>query len=253
MRRPWRDGRAARAGTCAARGLLLCLAASAAASTAAAAAEGPAVASVRPAVGGDLLVADFLLTGLFPPPIENTLRSGLPVVIDLVWELEPERGTAFGDLLRSEVRYDVWEDRYTLLRGAERRDFAAFEAMRLAARRLQGQPLARIARLDGSASFRLSVHVAVSPISGEQRERMARWLSETVSDPQDPSARELRLDLGGLIRNVFRGGRGGETAGAQRFGPFPLAGLPAAASAAADPAAPADAGEDPTPDRGEEP
>ena len=40
------------------------------------------------------LVADIELVALLSPPVENTLKSGLPVVVDLAIELRPAAGRA---------------------------------------------------------------------------------------------------------------------------------------------------------------
>ncbi len=186
------------------------------------------VGHATPLRRGGELVCDLGLTGLFPPAIENTLRSGLPVVIDLACEVRPEGGgRTIGQFQRSEVRYDVWEDHYTLIRDGRSRDFPDFEAVHNACRRLENLVLAPLSALAPAARVSLSLRVAVNPLSGEERERMARWLAETVTDPGDPSSRELRLDLGGLIQSFFRGGDAGRGWGEERrFGPYLLVDLP---------------------------
>ncbi len=122
--------------------ILLCLLAAWLAVPAAAREQSARVEDLRLLRGEGQLLCDLDLTGLFPPAIEGTLRSGLPVVIDVALELHPEAGEGLGRLLRSEVSYDVWEDRYSLRRGEDSRDFADFAALRAACRDLQGQALA---------------------------------------------------------------------------------------------------------------
>jgi hypothetical protein len=189
---------------------------------------------------GAELVADLELAALFSPPVENTLRSGLPVVVDLAVELRPAAGRSSGRLVRSTLSYDVWEDRYRLERGGRHWDYPDLAALRAAGARYEALPLATLAALGAPASLTLSLRVAVDPLGGAERERMERWLARTVSDPVDPSARELRLDLGALLGSVF-GGKGEQGWGPERvFGPFALTALPerAAAPAPAAPAAP---------------
>lgn len=185
------------------------------------------------------LLADIELSALLSPPVENTLRSGLPVVVDLAIELRPTAGRASGRLVRSTLSYDVWEDRYRLERAGVQGDYPDLAALRAAASRYEALPLAALSAL-GAGSLTLSLRVAVDPLGGAERERMERWLARTVSDPADPSARELRLDLGALLGSVF-GGKGGQGWGPERVvGPVALAALPERA-----PAAPGAAEEEP--------
>jgi hypothetical protein len=198
------------------------------------------VERVELARAGAELVADVELAALFSPPVENTLRSGLPVVVDLAVELRPAGGRALARLVRSTLSYDVWEDRYRLERGGRHWDFGDLAALRAAGERYEAVPLAALAALGAPASLTLSLRVAVDPLGGAERERMERWLAHTVSDPVDPSARELRLDLGALLGSVF-GGKGEQGWGPERvIGPFALTALPerAAAPGAEPPAAP---------------
>jgi len=227
------------------RARILLLAAALATATAARAHEAARVVEAEPARAGDQLVCTLVLDRLFTPPIESTLKSGLPVVIDLALELLPEGGgKALGRLLRTEARYDVWDDFYTLRRDGRDRRFADFADLERACRRVDAWPLAGLGDLPAPV-FGLRVRVAVSPLSGEEHERMARWVAETVSDPGDPAARELRLDLGGMIEAFFRSGERGRGWGPEaRFGPFRAATLRDAP--VADPpadAAPAPSGE----------
>ncbi|MBN1269594.1 MAG: hypothetical protein JXB04_08405 [Kiritimatiellae bacterium] len=237
------------------RATALLLAAMLATATTARAHEEARVVAAEPARAGDQLVCTLVLDRLFTPPIESTLKSGLPVVIDMALELLPEGGgRALGRLLRTEARYDVWDDFYTLRRDGCDRRFADFAGLERACRRVDAWPLAGLGDLPAPV-FGLRVRVAVSPLSGEERERMVRWVAETVSDPGDPAARELRLDLGGLIEAFFKGGGRDRGWGPEaRFGPFRAAALPVAPPAGrpenglpvADPpadAAPAPSGE----------
>lgn len=179
------------------------------------------------------LVADIELVALLSPPVENTLKSGLPVVVDLAIELRPAAGRAAGRLVRSTLSYDVWEDRYRLERAGAQQDYADLAALSAAAARYEALPLAALSAL-GAGSLTLSLRVAVDPLGGAERERMEKWLARTVSDPADPSARELRLDLGALLGSVF-GGKGAQGWGPERaVGPVTIGALPERAPAAGE-------------------
>lgn len=191
---------------------------------AAALAEGPRALRVDPARSGDYLVADLEFENLFSRPIENTLRSGLPIVIDCIIEIQQPGGQ--GDrtiLLRSELGYDVWEGIFSLRRDDLSRVFEDFIALRRACDRLEALPLAPLRELPPRATFHMRLRVAVSPFAGGENDRVQRWLAETVSDPCNPDAREFRLDLGGLIDSFFRSAdRDKDWGKARRFGPYRL-------------------------------
>ncbi len=184
-------------------------------------ADAPRAVRVEPARSGNYLVADLEFENLFPRPIENTLKSGLPVVIDCIIEVQGDGGGNRGILLRSELSYDVWEGLYGLRRGELSHIFEDFLALREACDRLEAMPLVPLSAVPPRATFHLRLRVAVNPFAGEQEDRVARWLAETVSDPRDPSRREFRVDLGGLIDGFFRSADRDRSWGeSTRFGPF---------------------------------
>ena len=186
--------------------------------------EGPRALSVDPARSGGYLVADLEFENLLPRPLENTLRSGLPIVIDCLVEFQDETsGESRALLLRSELNYDVWEGVYSLRRDELERAFGDFLALHRACHRQEALPLAPLSELPPRASFHLRLRVAVNPFAGGESDRVLSWLAETVSDPRDRDAREFRLDLGGLIDGFFRGaGRQEGWGDARRFGPYRL-------------------------------
>ncbi len=190
--------------------------------------QGGRVERVRLLRSEESLVCDIDLSGLFTPPIESTLRSGLPVVVDIVLVMIPAGGREQGRLLRSELSYDVWEDLYILRRGESETIFSDFPALRRAAERYRGLALGEQGPPGGATEWRLRLSVSVTPLGGRERRRMARWLAETVSDPDDPASRELLLDLGGLIGSFFGGGDETGWGEERSFGPFKLENLPQA-------------------------
>ncbi len=187
-------------------------------------AEGPRVVRVEPARSGDQLVADLEFANLFPRPIENTLKSGLPIVIDCLIEMDDHQDKdPQGFLLRSELGYDVWDGIFSLRRGELHLSFENFLALQQACDHLEALPLANLGDLPPAATFHIHLRVAVSPFGGEDSDRVARWLAETVSDSRDPNSREFRIDLGGLIDGFFRStGRNQGWGESRRFGPFRL-------------------------------
>jgi len=206
--------------------LLLVLALLAFAVPASAREQNARVERVRLQRGEEGIVCDIDLADIFTPPIESTLRSGLPVVIDVALELRPAVGAVTGRLLRSELNYDVWEDRYSLIRGGRELVFPEFAALRQACEQYRRHSLGLPTPPADGGGFRLRLRVAVNPLGGVERRRMEHWLARTVSDPADPASRELRLDLGALIGSFFGGGED-EGWGAERsFGPYRIEDLP---------------------------
>ncbi len=187
--------------------------------------QGGRVDRVRLLRTEESLLCDLNLSGLFTSPIESTLRSGLPVVVDVAMVMLPSTGREQGRLLRSELSYDVWEDLYTLRRGAKETIFEDFDALRRACRSYRGLPLKELGRPGDRGELRLRLRVSVNPLGGPERQRMARWLAETVSDPDDPANRELLLDLGGLIGSFFSGGEEVGWGRERSFGPYKMSEL----------------------------
>ncbi len=187
--------------------------------------QGGRVDRVRLLRTEESLLCDLDLSGLFTSPIESTLRSGLPVVVDVAMVMLPSTGREQGRLLRSELSYDVWEDLYTLRRGTKETVFDNFDALRLACRRYRGLALKELGRPGDRGELRLRLRVSVNPLGGRERQRMARWLAETVSDPDDPANRELLLDLGGLIGSFFSGGEEVGWGQERSFGPYKMSEL----------------------------
>lgn len=187
--------------------------------------QGGKVEDLRLYRGENGLLCDLALSDLFTSPIENTLRSGLPVVVDIAMVIVPERGTELGRLLRSELSYDVWEDVYTLRRAEGETTFTDFVALRQASRRYGRLALTELDEAKGSERLHFRLRVSVNPLGGSERRRMARWLAETVSDPDVPANRELLLDLGGLIGSFFGDGDEAGWGEERSFGPYELSEL----------------------------
>ncbi|MCP4545005.1 MAG: hypothetical protein GY835_00910 [bacterium] len=215
---------------CLALAALLCLAGQALA-------KREAVSSVVPYLLDDDLYCTVHLGDLFPEAIGNTLRSGLPVVFDLGIEmLVVGSDYATAGFLHNEVDYDVWDDIYRLRRRGRISEFTDFAAMEVAAKLVDNIFLCRTAELSPASEFRLSILLEISPLSSEHRSRMANWVTRTINDPGDPEARELRLNLGGMIGSIFDRGRDEALWGGQgEFGPWRLDDLPRRVAPAAQP------------------
>jgi hypothetical protein len=169
----------------------------------------PEIARVRLVEDGGHLAADIVTTGLFSERIVGTVQSGLPAVVDLFCIFStPGGGTARENVISFTLRYDVWEDTYSIEGPDTTLGYASFAAMRAAIEHMRGVRLDPSGALDPARSYRLRLSVMISPLRGADRERIAGWVSENMRSSDDDSWREQVLDLNDLISHFFSRGRG---------------------------------------------
>ncbi len=170
----------------------------------------PAIARIRLSIEGGRLAADVATTGLFSERIVGTVRSGLPAVVDLFCIIStPGGGTARENVHSFTLRYDVWEDTYSIKGPDTTVAFTTFAAMRGAIEHMRGVRLDPSGALDPARSYRLRMSVMISPLRGVDRDRIAGWVSENMRSSEDASRREQVLNLNDLISHFFSRERGG--------------------------------------------
>ena len=90
-------------------------------------ASGLAASEPRPAIlGVQLYVQDGMLAGnirsdgLFSDRIAGTVQSGLPAIVELFYSLEtPDNKSVKRGMRSFELRYDVWDDLYSMAGGTD--------------------------------------------------------------------------------------------------------------------------------------
>jgi len=169
----------------------------------------PAIARLRLSIDRGYVAGDVTTTGLFSERVVGTVQSGLPAVVDLFCILSaPGGGTVREEVLSFTLGYDVWEDTYSIKGPDTTLTFPTFAGMRSAIEHVRGVRLVPSGGLDPGRSYRLKVSVAISPLRGADRDKIAGWVSENMRSSEDGARREQVLDLNDLISHFFSRERG---------------------------------------------
>lgn len=175
----------------------------------AAADERPVVSDVYVYVAEDRVSCDIACGGLFPEQIVGTVKSGLPAVVELLYSVEERGGKTVATGFSSyELRYDVWDDIYYIIEGEKSESFDTFDGLRNAIENLEMVLLAPVERIDRSRKYTVQVTVAVHPLSGRDRRRIAGFVEETVGARSHDSWREQVLNINDLIGWFFSRDKG---------------------------------------------
>ncbi len=166
--------------------------------------EQPAISTASLFSSGGLLVADLTCTGIFSERIAGTIQSGLPAVVELLYALVTNEKKIMSRGLHSyELRYDVWEDRYSMEGDGGTEQFATFEGMAGAIEHLRSVAVIPVARLDRGVTYAVRFSIAVHPLHGMEKERIAGWVGEQMENDAGGSWRENVLNLNDLIQHFF--------------------------------------------------
>lgn len=166
--------------------------------------EKPAIVTVSLFSSGGLIVADLACAGIFSERIAGTIQSGLPAVVELMYRLVASGNRTVGRGLHAyELRYDVWEDRYSMEDNDETKEFTSFEGMAGAMEHLRAVAVIPVARLDRGKTYAAEFSIAVHPLHGTEKARIAGWVGEQVGNDAGDSWRENVLNLNDLIRHFF--------------------------------------------------
>jgi hypothetical protein len=175
----------------------------------AAATERPMITGAEVYVSGDLIVCDVRCDGLLSERIAGTVQSGLPAVIELLYNLEGRDGKAVLNGIHSyELLYDVWDDIYSIRSGDSTLIFEDFDAMGRSIERLQRLPIVSVEAADTSREYSVSLIVAVHPLRGSETHRVEGLVSDAVGARAHDSWREQVLNINDLIRRFFSRDKG---------------------------------------------
>jgi hypothetical protein len=171
--------------------------------------ERPYVSGVTVHVADERLVFDVSCGGLFSEQIAGTVKSGLPAVVELLFSLEEDGGnTVANGLISYELQYDVWDDVYYIRAGDSVESFDTFDGFKNAIEHIGAVPVAPVGRIDRSRAHTVHVTVAVHPLSGSDRRRIAGFVEEAVGARSHDSWREQVLNINDLIGWFFSRDKG---------------------------------------------
>jgi len=184
--------------------VLLAIAAIGAIATGIHAGERPAITDAELYVNGEHVQGRLSCRNLFSEQVTGTVQSGLPAVVELLYELLDHRGKRVHHGLHAwEITYDVWGDVYTVNQGDTALSFTTFEQMSAAVENLRGVSVAPLNALDGQAEYAVTFAIAIYPLRGTEEAQIVGWVDEQVGGGANRSWRERVLDIGDLVHRLF--------------------------------------------------
>lgn len=171
--------------------------------------ERPVVSGASPYVSGSQIVCDVSCGGLLSDRIVGTVTSGLPAVVELLYTIEARGGDLVENGIYSfELRYDVWEDVYSIVSGDSTRTFGSFEEMGAAIDHMRGVSIVPVEMVDPSVEYAVLLTVAVHPLTGSEKRRVEGFVEESVGARSHQSWREQVLNINELINRFFSRDKG---------------------------------------------
>ncbi len=168
----------------------------------------PVIENVSLAVERGYVMGDITCSGLFSERITGTVKSGLPAFVDLFYYFSTLDGSTVAEnVLSFSLRYDVWDDVYSIEEPDTTLTFPDFIDMRRAIENLHRLKLVPLDSLDSGRPYRLHISIMINPLRSADREKIAGWVSENMRTSEDDSWRGQVLNLNELISHFFSGGR----------------------------------------------
>ncbi|MFH1311975.1 MAG: hypothetical protein ABIJ00_01995 [Candidatus Eisenbacteria bacterium] len=167
--------------------------------------ERPTIVGVELCVDGGYLTADITARGLFSERITGTVQSGLPAVVEFFYHLvEPGGSSVEGGVRSYSLKYDVWDDVYSISGPDSTLLLPSLEAMRSIIEHMKSISLVPVERMVPERTYFVQMSIAVSPIKGTDREEMEGWVKQNV-ESQGSSWHEQVLNINELIERFFSG------------------------------------------------
>jgi hypothetical protein len=164
----------------------------------------PSILGARLFVAGGFLESDITSRGLFSDRVVRTIESGLPATVELFYAVVSGGGDASSRGAHIyELRYDVWEDFYSIAGFDSLRRFSSFDAMSAVIEHLRGVPIIPIERVKTDGAYTIRFSIAVRPLRGGEEREIAGWVGENVRGGTEDGWREQLLNLNDLIERFF--------------------------------------------------
>ncbi|MCI0452047.1 MAG: DUF4390 domain-containing protein [Candidatus Latescibacteria bacterium] len=168
------------------------------------AAPRPRVTRVDVSSTRDHVVCTITSDELFSEQVVNTVKSGLPAVVELVYRVVDARDRSLvRGLYTVEIRCDVWTDVYALVRDDTSYSYPSFETVSAAVERLEQVPVLPLSALDEGTEISILFAIAVYPLRGKEQENIVGWVEEQVGGQSSRTWREQVLNIDDLIQRLF--------------------------------------------------
>jgi hypothetical protein len=166
----------------------------------------PAILAVHLYISNEMVTGDIKSAGLFSERIAGTIQSGLPAVVEFFYSLEERgEGSVRRGVLTFELIYDVWDDYYSIKSADTTHTYSTYDAMTRAVQNLRYIALVPMHKMDSDGEYFFRLGVAVNPLRGSDRQKIAGWVGENVrgETASNQSWREQVLNLNDLIQHFF--------------------------------------------------
>ena len=173
------------------------------AATEARATERPQITRVDVTTVGSEIVCTIVSTGLFTEQVVNTVESGLPAVVELLYRVVDSRDHSLRRGLYSlEIRCDVWNNVYALVRDDTSYTYTSFALVSAAVERLEHVPVMPLSALHDATDISVEWAIAVYPLRGKEQENIVGWVQEQVGGQSSRTWREQVLNIDDLIQRL---------------------------------------------------
>ncbi len=166
--------------------------------------ERPVIRSASMSVVDGVIVSDVTSDGLFSDQIVGTVQSGLPAVVEVLYNLVNKNDKLLGGGLHTfELRYDVWDDFYIVESVDSTRRYSTLSEMIDAMEHLRGLAVAPVENAAAGTEYAVKFSIAVHPLRSRDQQRIAGWVGANVQGGDQESWHEQVLNLNDLISHFF--------------------------------------------------
>jgi hypothetical protein len=166
------------------------------------------ITRIEPGVDQQRLCVTVRMQNALSIKIEETIRSGLPALMDVRILLRDEMRK---DISRQTITYriqcDVWKEEYRIEQSEARWLFTSFDSVKIYFQTLHRLPVINLADLNAALKYQIWIQAEVMPISKNQSDKIREWLvesdvedAERTRDQRNPA---VHISLSNLIGSVF--------------------------------------------------
>ncbi len=169
------------------------------------------ITRIKPGKTGEHLCATVWMHGAFSIKIEETIRSGLPAMMDLRILLRDQSRKIHGKTtLTFQIQCDIWKEEYRVARAEQMRFYASFDSVKAYFATLHDLPVIEYKKLNPTERYQIWIQAEVMPISKIQSDQVKEWLVDSDEDAQLAGGQRDaggHLSLSNLIVSVFSRGK----------------------------------------------
>jgi len=132
------------------------------------------------------------------------VQSGLPAVVDFFYLLmESGGGTVLEGVQSYSLEYDVWDDEYSVTGNGAVTPLPTLDAMRSMIEQMRNMSLVPADRMLMDHAYSVRMSVAVNPLQGTDKRKMAGWIRENVNSSREDYWHEQVLNVNELISHFL--------------------------------------------------